>query len=84
MRSVCVPLGPASIGAKLKKRIKSESGINKNRDPATAQVSVEMKIKHQKAFCGRNKLKSVSRFCEPSAMPARATVYDYHTRSALV
>lgn len=42
----------------------NRNGINKNRDPATAQVSVEMKIKQQKAFCGRNKLKSMSRFCE--------------------
>lgn len=39
----------------------TQSGINKNRDPATAQVAVEMEIKQQKAFCGRNKLKSVSR-----------------------
>lgn len=38
---------------------KSEREINKNRDPATAQVSAEMKIKRQKAFCGRNKLKSM-------------------------
>lgn len=39
------------------KREKNRNGINKNRDPATAQVSVEMKIKQQKAFCGWNKLK---------------------------
>lgn len=49
------------------KKEKKGTGINKNRDPATAQVSVEMKMK-QNVFCGRNKLKSMSRFCEHRAM----------------
>lgn len=50
------------------------SGINKNRDPATAQVAVEMEIKQQNAFCGRNKLKSVSRFCEQRNAGHRRTI----------